>query len=96
MQNLGESTVHTKTEEGTVRDITFQNVKLDLPILSTRCQTADGSVMLYGHGSGLHLDPMRGTADKFVAHGGVYFQKIYFPKALTGDPLDFVRPGAAA
>ena len=79
MHNLGESTVHTKTEEGTVRDITVKNMKLDLPVLSTRCQTADGSVMLYGRDSGLHLDPMRGTADKCVAHGDVYFQNLCFP-----------------
>ena len=76
MHNLGEATINTKTQEGTIRDIEVQNVELELPILSTRCQTADGSVMLYGHEGGLHLDPKKGTADKFTAHGDVYFQNI--------------------
>ena len=93
MQNVGESTVPTKTEEGTVRDITFQNVKLDPPILSTHEMTSDGSFLIMGHDQGFHLDPRDGACDKFISHADVYFQNIFVPRSLTSKQQLFSRPG---
>ena len=93
--NCGETTVHAKTQEGTARTITWQNLKLDLPITSTREMTADGSFLLMGHDLGYHLDPVKGSCDQFVSHADVYFQNIFVPKSLVGDKPVFTRPGVA-
>ena len=95
MANKGETTIHAKTEQGNVKTITWQNVDLDMPILSTHYMTKDGQALLYGHEHGLWLDPKKNTADNFISHGDVYFMKLYVPKHLTTKDPVFSGPGVA-
>ena len=94
MHNHGETDLITKTQEGQVDTYTFQNVKLDMPILSTARVADTGKKLLYDSDGGLILRP-DGDTSKFIRHGDVYFQKIHVPKSLTL-AKDVQGQGAAA
>ena len=99
LKNEGETDVQVKMQEGHIDNVTWQNVKLDMPILST-ARVADNNggpakKILYESDGG-NVIRADGSTNAFIRHGDVYFQKIYIPKRLTEDAPGFARPGVSA
>ena len=95
IKNKGQITTHTKTVEGHIRDITWQNVDVDFPIQSTHQMTNGGKWLLQGEDGGMLVDPNQKTIERHFRHGEVYFQKLFLPRRLMGNAADFVRQGVA-
>ena len=100
LQNLGQTStdVRLSSPNGRSRNITWQNVKIEFPIISTSGLAEDPeheSEMRYRKDGGNVVELADQHHSKFVRHGDVYFMKVYLRKSLMKKPEGFARPGAA-
>ena len=83
---------------GRARNVTWQNVKIEFPILGTKALAADPdhrSEIRYRDDGGAVVELQDNQSSPFIGHGGVYFVKVYVTKKLLRTPEGFARPGAA-
>ena len=87
--------------DGHERDITWQHVKIEFPILSTAALTEDlehESDIMYSKDGGKVIELKGEKISKFVRHGSAYFMKMFLRKRdlHKQSKPDFVRPGMGA
>ena len=100
LQNLGEATTEARLSSATgrARSITWQNVKIEFPILGTKALAADPehrSEIRYRDDGGSVVELQDNHSSPFISHGDVYVMKVCMRTKLLRKPEGFVRPGAA-
>ena len=86
--------------DGHEREIVWQHVKIEMPILSTSALTDDPkhpSDILYQKDGGQVIEVDTSNKSGFIRHGKVYFMKTYMKRSAFGKPKQgFVRHGVKA
>ena len=100
LPNLGQATteVRLSTTTGRQRNVTWQNVNIEFPILGTKMLASDPehkSEIRYREDGGTVVELRDDHSSPFVSHGDVYFMKVYMKKKILQKHEGFVRPGAA-
>ena len=67
LTNDGRVCVDAYTQEGHHEHIEFENVKLDLPILSTKKYAQGGKKILYEEDGGIVYNPVNGNISTFIS-----------------------------
>ena len=83
---------------GRERNVTWQNVNIEFPILGTKMLAADPehrSEIRYRDDGGTVVELKDNHESPFVSHGDVYFMKVYMKKKHLRKPEGVARPGAA-
>ena len=101
LENRGQARTPARlaTHDGRQRNITWQNVKIEFPILGTKGLAADPdhkSEIRYRENGGTVVELEDKHESAFVSHGDVYFMKVYLRKKdMRTTDKGFVRLGAA-
>ena len=77
-----------------VRQVTFQNAKVGLPIFSINGVAQKDHRVWFEHDRGAVVHKPTGQEMPFIARSGVYFIQMRVPRALVR-PQGFQRPGSA-
>ena len=92
LENKGEVTTEIFTVEGHSRTVTWQNVDIEMPIMSTASYNDDNYDVRYQTAGGQIINLQTNERSKFIRHGDVFFQKIIIRRPRKTNP-GFVRPG---
>ena len=97
LKNRGQVTTQARTQEGHNRTIVWQNVEIDMPILSTSglCPE-DGDLVGYHNKGGVIYNHKTRHIGKFVREGNVYFMKVLVPRKLVKPPAEDKGPVPAS
>ena len=104
LNNKGQTTTDVRFEkaDGYQRQLTWQNVDIEMPIISTACLADDPehqSDVMYGRDGGQIIEVQGDKRSNFIRNGSVYFVKTYLKQIMFERPNKapgFVRPGAGA
>ena len=92
MHNKGTVSFTGFTGEGIQQDVTWDTTDVDFPILSTPRLTRGGNLIQHGERDGKMLGA--DATDAFIAHGDVYFLKMFIHKSLVQPEKGFAGQGA--
>ena len=102
MRNQGAMKITTRSTEGVVRERTFYNAPVEMPILSVAClalEGDEGSSTTFRRIDGFIEDSHTQQRQHFVKRKGVYFMKLFMKRADDGlhdeRNTGFTRPGHA-
>ena len=102
MRNQGAMKITTRSTEGVVRERTFYNAPVEMPILSVAClalEGDEGSSTTFRRIDGFIEDNHTQQRQHFVKRKGVYFMKLFTKRADDGlhdeRNTGFTRPGHA-
>ena len=100
LHNLGQATteVRLSSATGRARNVTWQNVKIEFPILGTKALAADPdhrSEIRYRDDGGAVVELQDHHSSPSISHDDVYFMKVYMNTKNLRKPEGFARPGAA-
>ena len=93
MPNQGARKVMALNRDGTQTARVFYEADVEMPILAVTELTQEGdqgSEVRFRKKDGFIEDNLTGHREHFVKRKGVYFVKVFVPKASS----DFIRPGA--
>ena len=89
MPNKGEADVKFVAEVNQVRQITFQNADVGMPIVSTNKLAHEDNDITYRKDDGYITNTVTEAKTPFIARDGVYFIKMKVPKnAMTARSPD--------
>ena len=94
MPNAGAGSVTSLNRTGESATRTFYEAPVEMPILAVTELAKEGglgSVVLFRAKDGVIVDSLTGKKNHFVKRKGVYFMRLYFPKAIP-DAFDMTGP----
>ena len=81
----GFITTRVKTNGGANASITWKNAAVEMPILSTHELARQKTRLEYEEEDGWIVHKPTDMRTRFIQRQGVYFVKLFFQKAITGD-----------